>query len=154
MKCIKIQSMVDVITNSSTSVFIVYSEKNITDIKNLVNALLAIDSKYTFDDLFEIELCLNYDLINYASEELSDDFKELKDSHWKVETVDAYSKEKLDKLVSELWNYIYEHNYYSGYKSPYECISITAKENSPEVLKATTLLNQIDSIFDIDYSED
>ena len=36
---IKIQSMTDVITNSSTSVFCVYEPQNIKTIKNLVNSI-------------------------------------------------------------------------------------------------------------------
>lgn len=51
---IKIQSVSDVITNSSTEVFIVYNLSNIDSIKELVNAILAIDGNYTFDDLFNI----------------------------------------------------------------------------------------------------
>ena len=53
---IKIQSLIDVITNSSTSVFTIYSRYNFRDIKELVNAILAIDGNYTFDDLFDIKL--------------------------------------------------------------------------------------------------
>ena len=49
-----INSMTDVITNSSTSVFVIYAEHNIDSIKELVNSILAIDGRYTFDDLFNV----------------------------------------------------------------------------------------------------
>ena len=48
----KIQSISDVITNSSTEVFIVIHYSDIEAIKNVVNAILRIDSDLKFDDLF------------------------------------------------------------------------------------------------------
>ena len=56
---IKIQSISDVVTNSSTEVFIRFNQGNKQDIKNIVDALLAIGSNYRFDDLFTIEMCIN-----------------------------------------------------------------------------------------------
>lgn len=51
----KIQSISDIITNSSTEVFMVYSKESINSMKELVNALLEFgESKYSFDDLFEV----------------------------------------------------------------------------------------------------
>lgn len=52
-----IQSISDIITNSSTEVFMVYDKRAFDDIKDLVNAILNInkDNEYTFDDLFEIK---------------------------------------------------------------------------------------------------
>lgn len=44
---IKIQSISDVITNSSTEVFIVYDSGNIDSIKHIINAILSIDGHYT-----------------------------------------------------------------------------------------------------------
>ena len=56
-KILKIQSVSDIITNSSTEVFMVYDNDSIKNIKELVNAVLSInkDNKYTFDDLFTIK---------------------------------------------------------------------------------------------------
>ena len=56
-KILKIQSISDIITNSSTEVFMVYDNDSIKNIKELVNAVLSInkDNKYTFDDLFTIK---------------------------------------------------------------------------------------------------
>lgn len=53
---IKIQSVSDIITNSSTEVFMVYDDSAFKNIKELVNAILALaGSDQTFDDLFEIK---------------------------------------------------------------------------------------------------
>lgn len=53
---IKIQSVSDIITNSSTEVFMVYNDSAFKNIKELVNAILALaGSDQTFDDLFEIK---------------------------------------------------------------------------------------------------
>ena len=40
---VKIQSISDVITNSSTEVFIVYDSSNIDSIKQVIDAILSID---------------------------------------------------------------------------------------------------------------
>lgn len=63
---IKVKSITDVITNSSTEVFTFYNDGGIKTVKDTVNAILAInsDNKYTFDDLFEIKYTFAFDYIN------------------------------------------------------------------------------------------
>ena len=63
---IKVKSITDVITNSSTEVFTFYNDGGIKTIKDTVNAILAInsDNKYTFDDLFEIKYDFDFDYID------------------------------------------------------------------------------------------
>lgn len=56
---IKLQSLTDVITNSSTCIYTMYDIRDKDTIKNLVNAILAIEGKHTFDDLFEIGFTVN-----------------------------------------------------------------------------------------------
>ena len=150
----KINSMTDVITNSSTSVFVVYAEHNIDSIKELVNSILAIDGRYTFDDLFNISLEFDYDVIERYSEELSEEFSEFTQEGADYEEIlMSFDKEKKSRLADELWDFI---NYDYGYcnKSPYEYISVTVKKDSPEVEKAAELISSIDRIFDIDYCSD
>jgi len=54
---IKIHSFVDLITNSSTEIYIEATEKTIQSIKEIIdNILLLGNSDYTCDDLFDIEL--------------------------------------------------------------------------------------------------
>lgn len=147
----KINSMTDVITNSSTSVFVVYAESNIDSIKELVNSILAIDGRYTFDDLFNISLEFNYDIIERYSEQLSEEFSEFAQDNADYEKIlDSFDEEKKSRLADELWDFInYDYEYCN--KSPYDYISVTVKKDSPEVEKAAKLIGNIDRIFDIDY---
>lgn len=150
----KINSMTDVITNSSTSVFVVYAESNIDSIKELVNSILAIDGRYTFDDLFNISLEFNYDIIERYAEQLSEEFSEFtQDNADYDEILMSFDEEKKSRLADELWDFInYDYEYCN--KSPYDYISVTVKKDSPEVEKAAELIGNIDRIFDIDYCSD
>ena len=160
---IKIQSFSDVITNSSTEVFIVYTENNIKSIKDVVNAILAIDSKYTFDDLFNISMSINTDLLEDC-EEFEEEFKELidlfddnslswKQTMFKVnELVNSYDSEKKKRLSDILWSYVDKNDYESCIKSPYNGIIITPKdENNELVSKAAIAISNLSDIFDIDF---
>lgn len=160
---IKIQSFSDVITNSSSSVFIVYTENNIKSIKDVVNAILAIDSEYTFDDLFDISMSINTDLLeDYKG--LEEEFKELidlfddnslswKQTMFKVnKLVNSYDSEKKKRLSDILWSYIDKNDYESCIKSPYDGIIITPKdENNELVSKAAIAISNLSDIFDIDF---
>ena len=54
---LKIHSFVDLITNSSTEIYIGANERTITTIKELINNILKIGgSTLTSDDLFELSL--------------------------------------------------------------------------------------------------
>jgi ABC-type uncharacterized transport system ATPase subunit len=149
-----INSMTDVITNSSTSVFVVYAEHNIDSIKELVNSILAIDGRYTFDDLFNISLEFNYDVIERYSEQLSEEFSEFAQDNADYEKIlDSFDEEKKSRLADELWSFInYDYEYCN--KSPYDYISVTVKKDSPEIEKAAELISNIDRIFDLDYHSD
>ena len=79
MKPIKIQSISDIITNSSTEVFCMYSQHDKEEIKKLVNAILALsNSVVTFDDLFEIKMDINWDAVYHIydnDEEISEKYE-------------------------------------------------------------------------------
>lgn len=148
MKSIKIQSMTDVITNSSTSVFCVYEPQNLNTIKNLVNSILAISGEYTFDDLFNIKFRYDYADISYFlyTQKLIP-YKE-QDAFMK-----SLNEEELNKIVKEAGEYegsdFYVEDFYGG-------IEVTVKPgvDSEKAEKAAKLISQIDSIFDLDYSCD
>lgn len=54
---IKIQSVSDIITNSSTEIYTVCTESTLDRLKDIVNSILKIaDSTLTADDLFTFEL--------------------------------------------------------------------------------------------------
>ena len=145
-----INSITDVITNSSTSVFVVHKESDIDSIKELVNAILSINGNYTFDDLFEISLELDPYTIERYLDDLSEEFDDLKNvSDWD-KILESYSKEKLSKLTDELWELIDNDYYWSG--SPYEYIKVIAKNS--EHKHVADLISKIDNIFDIDCNTD
>ena len=163
---IKIQSFSDVITNSSSSVFIVYTERNIKSIKDIVNEILAIDSKYTFDDLFDISMSINTDLLEDC-EGLEEEFKELSDLFndksltWKQtiskvnELIDSYDSEKKHRLSELLWSVIDENDYDSCVKSPYDGIIITPKDPNNEVVSRVAIaISNLSDIFDIGFCYD
>ena len=53
----KIHSFIDLISNSSSEIFVVASEKTVNSVKEIVNNILAIGkSEYTCDDLFTVEI--------------------------------------------------------------------------------------------------
>lgn len=73
-KIVKIQSISDLITNSSTEAFVVYDKSNMRDIKNLVNSILSLLNPYkTFDDYFTIEMLINYDDLHWIFERYYED---------------------------------------------------------------------------------
>ena len=145
---IKIQSMTDVITNSSTSVFCVYEPENITTIKNLVNSILAITGEYTFDDLFDIKVSCDFSCIDFfLKEEKGIPYKEQSDF------MKSLTTEEFNKIVEEAGEYegcdFCTEDFYGG-------IEVTVKPgiNSEKAEKAAKLISQIDRIFDLDYSCD
>lgn len=145
---IKIQSMTDVITNSSTSVFCVYEPQNIDTIKRLVNSILAISGDYTFDDLFDIKFKYDYGNISYFlyTEKLIP-YKE------QYDFIKSLNEEEFNKIIEEAGEYegctFYTEDFYGG-------IEVTVKPgiNSEKAEKAAKLISQIDSIFELDYSCD
>ncbi len=148
----KIQSISDIITNSSTEVFVVYDESNISSIKELVNSILSlVDPSKTCDDYFDIEMVVNYEGLYYILCDLYNDerdyeFKEIEEfyniKNYKneMEYLKTIPKDVIEKLFEE-----------SSYYYMYEGISITPKtEEAKEVAK---VLNKIDKIFEISYTE-
>jgi putative lipoic acid-binding regulatory protein len=68
---IKIHSFVDLITNSSTEIYVAAGEHTVKAVKEIINNILLIGgSKLIADDLFEISLS-NSDVGEYSSVELN-----------------------------------------------------------------------------------
>lgn len=124
-----INSITDVITNSSTSVFVVYDEGNIKTIKELVNSILEISGEYTFDDLFDIQMIVNEEAIENFFDK------------------DKITQEDIDKYQDIYWN---SDDPYLG--QPFEGIKVTPKKDISE--KAAKLIERIDDIFNLDYTSD
>jgi hypothetical protein len=130
---IKIQSISDVITNSSTEVYITYYPSDKNAIINVVNAILAINGEGKFEDYFEFKWIPNTD---FLYEKWEEDKLEIPFEQW-VESLPEYF------LFSEYQRWDDCRNFIEGY-------SITAKD--PKNSKAADLLTSLDSIFTTDVS--
>lgn len=147
---IKIQSISDVVTNSSTEVFIRFNQGNKQDIKNIVDALLAIGSSYRFDDLFTIEMCINrylawdmYD--NY--EEIREKFKNHDDFYQYLETLSEQELKPYENMCVEMFDYGYP--LYNGYE-----VRLKPHITKTETLeKAVSAIYHLQDLFEYDYGE-
>ena len=129
----KIQSISDVITNSSTEVYITYYPADKDAIINVVNAILAINGGGKFEDYFEFKWIPNED---FLYDEWVDDEIKIPFEQWVESLPESF-------LFSEYERYGDCHNFIEGY-------SITAKD--PKNSKAADLLTSLDSIFTTDVS--
>lgn len=119
-----VQSISDIITNSSSEVFVLYDDNALKNIKDLVNAVLAAaDTKLTFDDLFEIQPLLD-------ESEFLMDYPDLKGF-----PKDQLLQEAIEKDKKGLWD---GRQYVYGYE-------VIAKEQKNQ--KYAEILSRIDSIF-------
>lgn len=122
-KSIMIQSMSDVITNSSTEVFMVYDSSAFDNIKKLVNAILELGGAIErFDDLFEIKATVS----SYFVEEYPE--------------YESLSEEEILAKATEI-----DEDKYDGYPfvNGYE---VTAK--TPKGEELARLLSDMDNIFE------
>ena len=155
-----IQSYIDLITNSSTSVF--QYANNIEGVKDIINAVLeASGSNLTCDDLFNIELHYNIDIRDaedfyheLACEKMENDSK-LEDLVNKYDTTgDVQILEKIYEYLVKNYNvktldeYAVEYNIDSDefkYSSLYR---IKAKD--PKNEKYSNIINSLNYLFDYD----
>ena len=152
---VKIQSISDVITNSSTEVFIVYDSGNIDSIKHIINAILSIDGHYTFDDLFTIKM----NPAEYVIEDLYKNWEDFFPNDPKPESlndfrevINALPQEELDKYV-DIWKG--GQTYYWESYSFYEGYSVSIKEGvekTDKLQKAVDAIHSLDTIFSLDYT--
>ena len=102
----KIIGFSDVITNSSSEVFTIYTEEGLEQIKKIVDAVLKVGgSELTFDDLFTIELCFEHpDAVreNVSTEELLQFCKDRDNECYEGSTlIDGFSIVAKDKKNTE-----------------------------------------------------
>lgn len=72
-----IQSFVDVITNSSTSIYTFYDDSGINTIKNSLNDIIHVfDPNANIDDVLDIKLCFSEDFLKWVDDHKSDLFDE------------------------------------------------------------------------------
>lgn len=128
---IKIQSISDVITNSSTEVYITYYSCDKDAIINVVNAILAITNSGKFEDYFEFEWIPNEE---FLYEKWEEDEIEIPFEEW-LKTLSE------DYLFTNYERYDNCYNFVDGY-------IIKAKDSKNE--EAAKLLSTLDSIFTTD----
>ena len=129
----KIQSISDVITNSSTEVYITYYPSDKDAIINVVNAILAINGGGKFEDYFEFKWIPNED---FLYDKWVDDKIKIPFEQWVESLPESF-------LFSDYQRCVDCRNFIEGY-------SITAKD--PKNSKAADLLTSLDSIFTTDVS--
>ena len=132
---IKIQSISDIITNSSTEVYITYYGCDKTAIINLVNAILAINGDGCFEDYFEFEWIPNKD---YLRDLWEDEKIETPFEVW----LKTLTEDDLFDTFQRAYDYE-ERNYVEGYR-------IIPKD--PKNKHAADLIAGLDSIFTHDIS--
>ena len=148
---ITIQSISDIITNSSTEVYTIYTKNDIKTIKSIVNALLAVNGDSTFDDLFDIELIINDSVFEYLwndSTELQKEYPNEDDFNKYLET--CTNQKDLDRF-EDIWydtRWEYYISFYDGY-------SVTLKpgiEKTEKLEQAISAIQTLDSIFNHEVS--
>jgi hypothetical protein len=146
---IKIQSISDIITNSSTEVYTVYHLSDKDSIKNVVNAILAINSNYTFDDFFTIKIYINEDALVYMYEHVEEIEEKYNTEDDFISYVHTLSDSELLNLEDKFDDLYSHYNFFDGY-----VVSIRPDIEATETLqKARDVLNSLDTIFDVTYSE-
>ena len=144
---LKIQSISDVITNSSTEIYTIYTKNDIETIKKIVNALLAVNGDSTFDDLFNIELLINDSVFEYLwedSQEIQEQYPNRDDFYDYLEKLTDESE--LDRL-EDIW---YDTHSWSCYMSFYDGYVVSIKpeiEKTEKLEKAMQAIQTLDSIF-------
>lgn len=143
---IKIQSITDVITNSSSSVYTIYYQSDKNTIKHIFDTILSLNSDLTFDDLFRIKMTLDYDSVEYFynHSKYSETFTDVDDF---INYLESLTDEDLCKYEHEFRELYYKYDYppifYDGFK-------ITVKpgvEKTEKLEKIIRVLEDLD-IFD------
>ena len=123
MLILSIQSINDIITNSSSEVVIKYDKNGVSKLKNLVNSIIEPFTTLKFDDLFTL---------SYLNEDNdTEEYVEYSEDH-----------EDLDSILDESW----ERTWDGGW--PTVTIKITPKEGKDCMETAASLLENIAYIFD------
>lgn len=134
---IKIQSISDLITNSSTEVYITYYGCDKTAIINVVNAILSVNGEGKFEDYFEFEWIPNEDRLYDL---------------WEDNKIDIPFDDWVKTLTEDDLFETYSHGYYDEERNYVEGYKIIAKDSKNT--HAANLLTGLDSIFTYDVSYD
>ena len=146
---IKIQSISDIITNSSTEVYTIYSIRDKQTIKDIVNAIMEVGSDLRFDDVFDIGMLVS----EYAAENLWDNSPELQEKFPTLNDFEDYLSELSDeelKAYADKWDDLcgwdYGRSFFDGYYVTFK----DGVEHTPTLERARMAINRLDSIFSHD----
>ena len=142
---IKVQSITDIITNSSTSIITMYNLKDKQEIKDIVNAILAIEGNHTFDDFFTIRMLID----DYVAMDIYQHYEEYQEKYPTEDDFIAYldglSDEELDHWDDIAKDMTYDPiTIFNGY-------TVNIKEGveeTPELKQAINAIQSISCIFD------
>jgi len=155
---IKIHSFIDVITNSSTEIYVRASQSSIDSVKKLVNSLLAFaGNKQTADDLFEFKLvdygvddrlrCAAYEELERVDKSFSGkDWME----HHKLATAFVQSTKDLIAQGESTPNWYYnaetetETEYHDSIG-----LEVTARANDANAELAAKVMSNLSSLFEV-----
>lgn len=143
---IKIQSISDIITNSSTEVYTIYSIRDKQTIKDIVNAILGVGSDLRFDDIFDIGMMVS----EWASEDLWDNSPELQEKFSTLNDFNNYLSELSDEeltVYAEKWDDLYGWGDYRPFFDGYYVTFKEGIEHTPTLERARMAINRLDSIF-------
>lgn len=133
----KIQSISDIITNSSSETYVVLKDDSVDIVKNIINSILSLaGSEYHWNDFFEIEEIID-------------------DKDWAIE---LYKRENWDEEFGTFVEPDYEdliefvhilnnRNWYDNDRPLLET-SLSITPIRPESEKAAKLLKQLNYLFD------
>ena len=106
---INIQSISDIITNSSTEVYTIYSIRDKQTIKEIVNALLSVNGDLRFDDLFNIGMMVS----EWAAETLWEESPDIQEQFPTLNDFDKYlatlTDDELENYADKYENIEYIH---------------------------------------------
>lgn len=148
---INIQSVSDIITNSSTEVYTIYSIRDKQTIKEIVDALLSVNGDLRFDDLFNIGMMVS----EWASETLWEESPDIQEQFPTLNDFDKYLATLTD---DELENYAdkYENLDIWDARPFYDGYFVSVKddvEQTPVLKRAIRAIHSFDLIFEHDVFE-
>ena len=148
---IKIQSISDIITNSSTEVFTRFKTSDKQVVKDLVNTILAINGEDVFDDFFTISMDISW----FSALTLYHNYDEINSKYSDLEAFVHYLETLSDKELEPYEQMLHECYDYSP-RPLYSGIYVAIKEGvteSDELKKAAGAITSLSYLFEYDYGD-
>lgn len=137
----KIQSLIDVITNSSTSIYQIASKSSIDYIKTVINGILiAVGSDKKADDLFDFDIRYDED-VYFTYKDFLYDSGYISDTLYNSDIMDP--DELYNKSITKYTIEDFIDDDYDSYVNSH--VIVTTKDNNKE---ADKLLGVIKEIYD------